>query len=357
MMAMRVAQLASKLADAQLDALIVTDPVNLTYLTGFTGDESVLIVSASQAMLVTDGRFTTQVAQEAPALRVVLHTDGLFPKVGQVLDDQKLKRVGFDAADMRYQQYQALADHTQAALVPNEQLITDMRAVKSDAEVQLIQRAIDITMRGYDEVLNLVHPGMTERHIANHLAYFLQEQGATGLAFETIVASGARGAMPHGAATERAIEAGDVITLDFGASYQGYAADVTRTFAVGQPDAQLQEVYRVAYQANRAGAASLAPGVSGRDLDTAVRDVIVAAGFGQYYNHGTGHGIGLSIHEAPGAWRPYMNAPQVVGNVETIEPGIYLPDLGGVRIEDDFLVTTDGNRQLTPAAPSELLVI
>jgi len=349
----RLAQLQTQLTELHLDAMVITEQVNVQYLTGFTGEESYLWVTPKAATLVTDSRFVEQ-AKLQTDVPFIVHTDGLEGAIDQLARAQQAQRIGFEDS-LAYGEYMSLAQNGE--WIATTDLVGRIREVKDAHEIAALQKAIDITMLGYDHVLATIRPGMTEQAVANDLEFFMREQGASGVSFETIVASGARGAMPHGAATDKVIATGDVITLDFGAAYAGYMADITRTFALGHADAKLMAAYRIVFAAQQAAANVLAPGVTGAQIDAAARNVINDAGYGEFFGHGTGHGIGLSIHEGPGAWRPYKTVGQAIGNVETIEPGIYLPDLGGIRIEDDYLVTKRGNQALSPLAPSELPII
>ncbi|WP_225047844.1 M24 family metallopeptidase [Lacticaseibacillus kribbianus] len=352
---LRLKRLQAKLAEANLDGFLVTDATNVTYLTGFTGDESALLVSATQSFLITDSRFTTQVQAEVTNSELVLHTAGLFAKAGELAVAHGLARVGFEAEVLVYADFKRLPAPTEWQ--PTQNFVATLREVKDDAELALIQKAIEIAEAGYEHVLATIQPGMTEAEVALDLDFYMRKLGASGTSFETIVASGARSAMPHGAATAKVIEEGDVVTLDWGCIYQGYVSDITRTFAVGEPDARIKAIYRVVYACNQGVAELMAPGVTGRQINDFAHGFIDDAGFGQYFGHGTGHGIGLSIHEGPGAWGVYNAVPQVPGNVETDEPGIYLPNVGGVRIEDDLLITETGAKVLTTKAPAEILVV
>lgn len=344
-------QFQVQLRQADLAAFLVTDPVNVRYLTGFTGDETALLVTPTAAWFISDSRFATQLRDQAPDIPAIMAQGQWFEEAVKLTPGP----IGFEAHAVTVAEFQKMPKAVKWVASPD--VIAQMREVKTPDEVALIKRAIAIADAGYQAVLAYVQPGMTERQVARYLADVMAEHGGEDVAFETIVASGARSAMPHGAATDKVIEAGDVITLDWGARYHGYVSDLTRTFAVGEPTEKLKEVYRVVYAANQAVKALLAPGVTGAEINAEAHRVIDAAGYKDFFQHGTGHGIGLAIHEGPGAWGPYKDVGQVIGNVETNEPGIYLPDLGGVRIEDDHLITAGGNVQLTPEAPAELLVV
>ncbi|WP_179395606.1 M24 family metallopeptidase [Lacticaseibacillus absianus] len=351
----RLQHLQAKLQTQELDAMLVTDATNITYLTGFTGEESALLVSATHAWLITDSRFTEQVKVEVTNAEMVLHQAGVLAEAGTLATTHALHRIGFEAETLVYAAYAKLPATVEWIATTN--LVAQLREVKDATELALIQRAIEIAEAGYQHVLATIQPGMTEAAVALDLEVYMRQLGASGPSFETIVASGARSAMPHGAATDKVIEAGDVVTLDWGCVYHGYMSDLTRTFAVGEPDPQIRAIYKVVYAANARVTALMAPGVTGRAINDCAHGFIDAAGYGQYFGHGTGHGIGLSIHEGPGAWGVYNQVGQVPGNVETNEPGIYLPGIGGVRIEDDLLITADGAQLLSTPAPAEILVV
>ncbi|WDF83664.1 Xaa-Pro peptidase family protein [Lacticaseibacillus pabuli] len=350
----RIKVLEDKLSASDYDALLLTDVINVQYATGFTGDESAVLITKDGAILVTDSRYTEQAQQEVN-INIVLHVGSLLNKVAELAEAAGAKTLGFEADAMNYSDYASLNAAFDGQLVPTTDVVESMRQVKDADETALIKKAIAIAEMGYQHVLDTIKPGMKEIDVATDLDFYMRKQGASGTSFETIVASGARSAMPHGSATDRVMQDGDIITLDWGCVYGGYVSDLTRTFALGKTDPKLDEIYRIVFEANRAVAAMMAPGVTGRQIHEAAHQVIDGAGYKQYFGHGTGHGIGRGIHEGPGAWGRYMTTPQLVGNIETDEPGIYIPDLGGVRIEDDLLITADGNQQLSTVAPAELL--
>ena len=353
----RMTALQARILDKKLDGFFVTDAANVTYLTGFTGDESALLVTPEKAYFITDSRFTEQFKQQVQHAELVLHQDGLFKAAGKLANRLQLTHIGFVAVHLNYADYEAFDLLTQGTLVPTRDFVESQREVKDDDELALIKQAVAIAEKGYQHVLATIKPGMREIDIANDLDFYMRKLGASNVSFETIVASGARSAMPHGAATEKKIAKGDVVTLDWGCIYHGYMSDLTRTFAVGQPDPKLKTIYKIVYETNQKVQQALKPGVLGRTINDLAHHTIDDAGYGQYFGHGTGHGIGLSIHEGPGAWGPYLDVPAAKGNVVTDEPGIYIPELGGVRIEDDLVVTADGNQSLSQPAPADLLVL
>lgn len=351
----KINELRAVMEKQEIAAIVLTDPVNVSYVSDFSGDESALLVTPKQAYLVTDSRFIEVAQHEVSAAKVVEHHNGLLAAVGELADQDGVTTLGFESEYMTFADYQVLAKATDAQLVGTRHVVATLREVKSAAEVALIQKAVDIAEDGYRHFLDTIRPGMTERAVANDLDFYMRGLGASGVSFDTIVASGYRSALPHGFADDKVIEEGDVVTLDWGCTYHGYMSDLTRTFAVGTPDPKMDSVYKLVYQANRDVAAMMRPGVLGKDIQATAHQAIDAAGYQQYFGHGAGHGVGRDIHEGPGAWGVYMDTPIVAGNVLTDEPGVYLPGIGGVRIEDDLLVTADGVEQLSVTAPAELL--
>jgi Xaa-Pro aminopeptidase len=218
--------------------------------------------------------------------------------------------------------------------------------IKTDSEIKILKVAADIADAAFKHMVEYIRPGLTEMEVSNELEFFMRKAGATSSSFDTIVASGYRGALPHGVASDKIIEKGDMITLDYGAYYKGYVSDITRTLAVGEPDEKLKEIYDIVLQAQMRGMDGIKPGMSGKEADALTRDYITEKGYGEYFGHSTGHGIGLEVHEGPSL----ASKSEIIlepGMVVTVEPGIYIPGLGGVRIEDDTLITSDHNETLT----------
>jgi Xaa-Pro aminopeptidase len=255
-----------------------------------------------------------------------------------------------------YQTYQdwskAFAD---VELLPTSGILEKIRMYKDENEVSVIQEALRIAEDAFAHILGYIRPGVRELDIALELEFFMRKQGASGSAFEMIVASGPRGALPHGRATERVIQAGEMVTMDFGAVYQGYNSDITRTVSVGEPDPKMKEIYEIVLRAQKAGVEALRPGVTGQEADAVTRDIIREAGYGDAYGHSAGHGLGLEVHELPNLspTSPFVLEP---GMLVTMEPGIYISGLGGVRIEDDVLITAEGHEVLNRST-KELLIL
>nr|SFZ88193.1 Aminopeptidase YpdF (MP-, MA-, MS-, AP-, NP-specific) [Loigolactobacillus rennini] len=358
-MAQRLAALRKKLTAIQLDGLMVTNAANLRYLTHFTGTSGVALITRTSAFFVTDSRYTQQAYQQvAPQGYAIVESAGsLFAEINRLLRKLQLTTLGFEADYVSFNTYDDLADLFDVGLVPTSGIVEQLRAVKDPDEVALIREAAAITDQAYQHVLTTIHPGMTERQVADDLDFYMRRQGASGIAFDTIVASGPRSAMPHGVATDKVIAANELVTLDFGCYYHGYVSDLTRTFAVGQPSSELKHIYQIVLQAQEQVIKNARAGLTGQQFDYVARQVITKAGYGDYFGHGTGHGIGLEIHEAPLASPSASDTTLVDGNVITAEPGIYLLGLGGVRIEDDLLIMSSGNQILNNAPKHDLIVV
>ena len=357
MIEQRVARLLQLAAQQHFDAVAIMPGPNMHYLTGLHFHLSerpavALFPVKGQPALICPAFEATKTERSPIAWQLFTYVDGQNPleafqaACGALQLDRS--RVGLEAYKMRVLELRlfeqaATAIRCEAA----DQLIAELRMIKDAAEIAHMRRAVAITEQALDEVLKVVQVGMTEHAVATELTLAMLRCGAEGLAFDPLIQSGPNTALPHVSASERVIEAGDMLLLDFGITIGGYNSDITRTFAVGQlPGAEFQKIYETVKQANVAARAVARPGVSGQDVDRAARKVIVQAGYGEYFTHRTGHGLGLEGHEPP-----YMvegNAvPLKAGNTFTIEPGIYIPGLGGVRIEDDMLITANGAENLT----------
>ncbi len=351
--------LRAVLAADDADAALVTRLVNVRYLTGFSGSNAALLVTASGEVLATDGRYTAQAAAEAPGVEVVVDRDCAPALVARAARDA-VRRLAYEAHDVTVEQHAALAAVDGApALVALGRAVEALRTVKDDQEIDLLREACAIGDRALSETLSRVAPGLTEREVAHRLEATMVELGADGTAFDTIVASGPHSAIPHHQPTHREIQRGDLLKIDFGARYRGYHADCTRTVVVGtEPEQWQAEIYAVVREAQRAGRRALTVGADVRDVDAAAREVVVAAGYGEAFPHGLGHGVGLEIHEAP------MMGYRATGRLQartpvTVEPGVYLPGRGGVRIEDTLVVGTQphGAPELLTTTPKDLLVL
>jgi Xaa-Pro aminopeptidase len=330
--------------DPSLDALLVTNLDNVRYLAGFTGSNAALLIAADAAddAIATDGRYLTQVAEQSGDLRAVIERD-----VAGALLAEAGGTVGFEATALNYADHARLEDEG-PTLVPTTRLVERLREVKDEGEIELLRRACAISDRALAALVEegAIAPGATESQVARRLENLMFEFGAEAVAFETIVAAGANSAIPHHRPTGAALAIGDFVKIDFGARYGGYHADETRTFVLGEPAAWQREIYDVVRAAQAAGREALVPGADVRAIDAAARSVIEAAGYGEQFLHGLGHGVGVEIHEAPTLGK-LGSGTLSDGAVVTVEPGVYLPGRGGVRIEDTLVVRADGPELLT----------
>lgn len=347
----RLGRLRERMADAGVDGLVVTSLPNIRYLTGFTGSAARLWVGPNGATLVTDGRYQDQADAELAAAGVDC---GL--SIGRTQAAQRellvglaagVARLGLEAASVSWAEQRAYASAFGVDLVPTSDLVERLRAVKDAGEVARIEAACDIASAALAEVLPLAATGVSERTFAHALEDAMRARGASGPSFDTIVSAGANAALPHHRADHTPIALGDLLVIDFGCVVDGYCSDMTRTVVVGDAPAGWQaELVEVATAAQAAGVAAVRPGLGGRELHETCAGVIDARGMGELFTHGTGHGVGLQIHESPWAG-PAATDTLVVGNVVTVEPGVYRVGLGGVRVEDTVLVTPHGCRPLT----------
>jgi Xaa-Pro aminopeptidase len=353
--AQRRERLTRRLADEGLDVLLISNPVNVTYLTGFTGDSTVLLLGRDRALVVSDSRYTGQLAEECPGLPTHIRppTQKLPEAVALALKGFGVRAVGFESSAVTVAEFETLR-----GLAPSldwkggADRVEALRMVKDAGELEQIKKAIDVAERAFTVFRALLRPDDTEKDLCDALDHYARRAGASGMAFPPIVAVGERAALPHAPPTERTVASSELLLVDWGVSAPLYKSDLTRvlerraTSAPSTTTAKLHEVYDVVLRAQEAALRAVRPGASTRAIDAAARSVIAQAGYGENFGHGLGHGFGLQIHEAP--WlRPNADMPVQPGMVFTLEPGIYLPGWGGVRIEDDVLVTPDGVERLT----------
>jgi Xaa-Pro aminopeptidase len=354
--ALRRDKFRALVAEQGVDAALVSRLVNVRYLTGFTGSNAALLVTADEAVLATDGRYITQSEQQSPDVERVIDREcatALVTRAGK----NGVRRLGFEDHDVSVAMHAALAALDDApGLVRLNSPVEILRTVKDDGEIELLRTACAISCRALEELLPSIVAGRTERDVARDLENRMLDGGADGRAFETIVATGSNSAIPHHRPTDREIAVGDLLKIDFGALYLGYHADCTRTFMVGrEPEGWQREIFDVVRAAQRAGRRALTPGADLQGIDDAARDVIRQAGFGDQFTHGLGHGVGLEIHEAP------LIGYTAEGRIDartpvTVEPGVYLPGRGGVRLEDT-LVVDEGGPDLLTTTPKDLVVL
>ncbi|MER2172615.1 MAG: aminopeptidase P family protein [Psychrobacillus psychrodurans] len=352
---MKLGKLRAALEENGVDALLITNGHSIRYMTGFTGTAGVAIISKNDAMFITDFRYTEQAASQIKDFRIVQHKKTIIEEIATQVTDMGINSLGFEKNDVTYSDFELYKQAIQADLVPLSGLVEKIRLIKTDEEISIIKAACRIADEAYEYILTYIKPGMTELDVSNELEFFMRKKGATSSSFDIIVASGTRSALPHGVATDKVIENGDFVTLDFGALYNGYISDTTRTLAVGEPSDKLKEIYQVVLDSQLLALEKVKPGMTGKEADAIARDYIASKGYGEAFGHSLGHGIGLEVHEGPGlSFRSDIVLEP--GMVITIEPGIYLPKIGGVRIEDDALVTENGLEKLTHST-KELLIL
>ena len=354
----RRAAVRDRIETAGLDALIVLDLADIRYLSGFSGSAGLLVLLADGTdAFLTDFRYQSQVAEELdPALEVRIESEGLLKMSRELLVGRGVSRVGFEREQLSYRAWYEWSDRGSPDLVPVEEWIEELRAIKSAPEIQAIRKACRIADETFDGILEQVRAGVTERELAARLELELAARGADGASFETIVAFGERSALPHARPGARVLRRGDVVLFDFGAVADGYVSDITRTVALGEPAAEMREVYALVLEAAAAAAGGIRAGMTGPEADALARDVIESAGHGPRFGHSLGHGIGLEVHEAPRLGRKSQDLLEA-GMTVTIEPGVYLDGVGGVRIEDDAVITETGVELLTSAPKDELIVL
>lgn len=356
--AQRLARLRERMAAEGLEAVWIGSPANRRYLSGFSGSSGWLLITATGAQLWTDFRYLEQATQEAPGYEVVRHEAQVYAHLARYLQEVGIRRLGFEAEHVRYGDWQRLraALPEQIELVGISGWVEQLRRVKDEVELALIREAARLADEALLEVLAGLRPGVTERQLALELEFAMRRRGATAAAFDLIVVSGPRSALPHGQPGDHAIEAGQFVTLDYGAVVGGYCSDCTRTVVAGRATPRHREIYQVVLEAQRRAVAAIRPGVSGAEVDRAARQVIEEAGYGDRFGHATGHGVGLEVHEGPRLSVLAEDDRLEPGMVVTVEPGIYIPGWGGVRIEDLVVVTADGGEILTRVS-KELLEV
>ena len=351
----RVNNLRKQMKLEGLSSFLITSPYNLKYLTGFTGTTGLALIGLDEAFFITDFRYTEQAEKECVGFEIVKNVGPILEVVADLVAEKDIENLGFEESFVSFKQYVELEELFEVDLVPISGMVEELREVKDEEEIAIVEQACAIADKAFSHILTYIKPGMTEIQVANELDFYMRSLGASGVSFEVIVASGLRSAMPHGVASDKIIEQGDLITIDFGCYYKGYVSDMTRTISLGEPSEKLREIYTIVKEAQQKVLDVAKPGMTGVELDAVARDYIASKGYGEAFGHSTGHGIGLEIHEGPNVSKMAEKA-FVPGNIITNEPGIYLPGIGGVRIEDDMLVTENGIKRLTHSE-KELIIL
>jgi len=345
---------ASGLAERRLDALLVSSPANVRYLTGFTGSNGIVVLRPGSACLFTDPRYELQASEET-ACTVLVARRPLYLAVAKWLSGKGTHRLGFEKGHLSQESFLLLDDQRPSAvrLVPSGGLVEDLRMIKSPAEIELIRRSVRLNSEAFERTIARARPGVSELELAAELDYRMRKLGAEKPAFETIVAFGPRSAMPHASPSAKALSRNELVLVDMGALREGYCSDMTRMAFLGRPGTRVKRLYRAVLEAQGAALAAVREGVTAEAVDRAARRVLGARGLSRAFVHACGHGLGLEIHESPRLGRgdqTYLKAGMAV----TIEPGVYLQELGGIRIEDTVVVTRSGCEILTPTS-KELL--
>ncbi|MFD0711037.1 M24 family metallopeptidase [Paenibacillus sp. GCM10027626] len=346
----RVTAIRAQLNELKLDGLLIASAVNRRYVSGFTGSAGIVLLTPTDEWLVTDFRYNVQAAEQAAGFQVVQQQARAIDTVAELVKKAGLKRIGFEQSLVTFSEHALWASVLKdVELAPTSGIVEKRRMYKDEDELEIMRAAARLADEAYEHVLGFIKPGVREGDVALELEMYMRSRGATATSFETIVASGERSALPHGVASERQIGVNEFVTMDFGALFGGYCSDLTRTVVVGRAQERHREIYSIVLEAQQAALDGIKPGMTGREADAIARDIIARYGFGEQFGHSTGHGLGMEVHEMP---RLSKLADDVLepGMTVTVEPGIYIPGFGGVRIEDDIVITATGNTRLTTSA-------
>ncbi len=350
----RIKKLRKKMKEKDIRNFLVTKRENLRYLTSFTGTAGKLLLTEDENLFITDFRYLDQADEQTEGCKIEEISSNFMSGFADLLDRKGIKNLAFEAEDINYKTYQNFKEKLNLEdLKAVEGVVEALRLIKEDEEIEKIIKAVEIADKGFEFLLDFIEPGRTEKEIALELEFFMKREGGEANAFDFIVASGKRGALPHGVASSKVVEKGELITIDFGTVYQGYHSDITRTIALGEVSDKQKEIYNIVLDAQKKVIEEIKAGMTGVEADKIARDFIAEAGYGDNFGHGLGHGIGLEIHESPRLSKT-SDSTLEKGMVVTDEPGIYISAFGGVRIEDDLVITEDGSKVLN-SAPKELI--
>ncbi|KAB2398978.1 MULTISPECIES: M24 family metallopeptidase [Bacillus] len=354
-MNIRITNIQKQLHNYGIDGLLITKKENRQYATSFTGSAGVVLISAHKAIFITDFRYVDQAKKEIKAAEIIMHKGNLEEEVAKQVSKLNIQKLGIEDNNMTLQQFKKLQKYIHTKMVPVCEIIENIRLIKDTSEIETMKIAATIADQAFHHIVTFLKPGISEIDVRDELEFFMRKKGATSSSFQIIVASGVRSSLPHGVASNKIIERGDIVTLDFGALYDGYCSDITRTVAIGEPSEEFKKIYNVVREALKRGTEAIKPGETAKSIDDVTRKYITDCGYGQYFGHSTGHGLGLEIHE-PLRLSQESTATLEEGMVVTVEPGIYIPNWGGCRIEDDIVITKDGYEVITKSN-RELIVI
>lgn len=357
----KLTQVKERIFEKDIDALLVlniegSNSVTTRYLSGFSGSFSALVITPRRHIIITDSRYWTQVKDESSfELVKFIPSRTLFDYVSDLMNTLELRKVAIEKDRITAGMLDMLKTKANVNFEDVSNLIVDIRSKKMQDEIVKIKTAVEIAQTAFNKMLEIAKPGMKEYELAAYLEYQMKLLGADGPAFDTIVASGYRGALPHGKASEKIIEKGEPIVVDWGARYKGYNSDITRVFSLGEPSDRVKEIHKIVYDAQQKALGAIKPGVIGKDVDSIARSYITDNGYGEYFGHSLGHGLGMEVHENPSL--SFKNdKPLEVGHVVTVEPGIYLENEFGIRIEEDVVVNENGCEILT-TLPREIIIV
>lgn len=352
-----ITRLIAALKENEVDAAIITQEKNQRYFSGFTGSDSVLLIHPDANYLITDFRYIEQAKIQCPDFQII---DASGPKRAPFIKETCIslgvEQIWFEEDTVNYREFTSLTESLHPLkLIPDNSVPTKLRILKTENEVNNIRKAASLADEGFLHIQKYIRSGITEKEIALELEFFLRKNGSEGLAFPIIAGSGKNGALPHAEPSDKKLVEGEFLTLDFGCIIGGYCSDMTRTVALGEPSKQLREIYQITLEAHEKALKVLAPGITGIYADKQARDHIHSKGYGDYFGHGLGHGVGLNVHEAP-SLSPRGETILEPWMIVTVEPGIYIPDVGGVRIEDLVVITENGYDDLV-SSRKELIIL
>ncbi|MFQ5769668.1 MAG: M24 family metallopeptidase [bacterium] len=352
----RIEKVRKRIEQLKLDAFLITSLVNIRYLFGFTGSNAIALITSDLSFFVTDRRYKQQVKEQVQNAEILIALKDLIAELKKLKILNAGMRLAFEAMHLTVNHYRHLKKtFPEVKLIASERVVEKISSVKTPAEVENIKKAARICGAVFDEILTIIKPGVREMDISAEISYRTKLHGSEKDPFEPIIASGKRSALPHGISSDKKFEFGDLVIMDFGTVVNGYAADVTRTVVIGEPSPTQSEMAAVVLEALQVSEAAVTPGILGKKLDGVARDYFKQRGYAKFFQHSLGHGLGLEVHGLPRIGER-SDDPLEVGNVITLEPGVYLADIGGVRIEDDFVVTNTGVENLTPF-PREMVCV
>jgi Xaa-Pro aminopeptidase len=353
----RIKELRNKFETNGIDAFLIRKMPNIRYLCGFSGSAGTVLITRTKNYFVSDFRYKTQSAIEVDkSFEIIIYIQNSLMFLNDMISENNINKIGFEADYVTYSEAEKLKkDFPSVEFVATENLVESITVKKNEREIELTRKAVEITDNVFSELLNIIKPGMTERQVAAHISFLHKMYGADGDSFDAIVASGERSAFPHARPTDRVIREGELLKLDFGCTVSGMKSDITRTIAIGKIPDECKKIYDIVFEAQGRALRSVKAGINAREVDSVARDYIKGNGYGENFGHGLGHGLGYDIHEKP-ALNERADYVLEENNIITIEPGIYVEGLGGVRIEDDVIVTREGCIILN-RSPKELITI